>query len=89
MKVTKAKRLNPNTIRFVLHATDNTATPLEIQPWLGLLNRSPDAKRGAWRREGNNPNQGTMCSGVAVLSAAGQNEPHGVALRLFALVTFI
>jgi hypothetical protein len=31
MKVTKAKSLNPNTIRFVLHAADNTATPLVIR----------------------------------------------------------
>src|SRR3982750_3925699 len=32
MKVTKAKALlNPNTIRLVLHAADNTATPLHIR----------------------------------------------------------
>jgi hypothetical protein len=48
-----------------------------------------DAQRVGWRRTANNPNESGAQAEASVLSVARLNEPYGVVLRPFALVTFI
>ena len=67
---------------------DSLASRRIVLP-LQALRHLGDAQRTGWRRTANNPNEGGWLAEVAVLSEAGQNEPYGVVLRPFALVTFI